>query len=107
MWMLLENDPELFLTVAEVDVAGFEQGSLVVKYNIKVLNSGNETVSELIEQIDEDLKEVLGNEDLLNKFPLDFQNASAITSGKQTLFKIKLRFASVLNKTNLPSYIMK
>ncbi|XP_015927853.2 uncharacterized protein [Parasteatoda tepidariorum] len=79
MWYLLRHNPKLFHTVAEVDITGFEEGSLIVNYTMKLLDNGNETASELAQQLQEDLSKIINEQEQLKNASLEFKNASVST----------------------------
>ncbi|GIY66909.1 uncharacterized protein CEXT_506761 [Caerostris extrusa] len=79
MWVLLQEDPTLYSSVASVDVAGFEKGSLVVHWELVLAANENESISEVVQLVDEDIKEAFKDEELLKKAPLNVENAMLLS----------------------------
>ncbi|GIX90316.1 uncharacterized protein CDAR_506861 [Caerostris darwini] len=79
MWVLLQENPTLYSSVASVDVSGFEKGSLVVHWELVLVANDNESISEVVQLVDEDIQEAFKDEELLKKAPLNVENAMLLS----------------------------
>ncbi|KAF8770640.1 hypothetical protein HNY73_018144 [Argiope bruennichi] len=79
MWLVVYHDPTLEYNVADIDVAGFEKGSLVIHWEITFAVKKNESILEVVQELDEKLEETFKHKNVLNSAPLNVENAKLLS----------------------------
>ncbi|GFR05707.1 uncharacterized protein TNCT_65901 [Trichonephila clavata] len=72
--ILIVLSEEIRDTITAIDVA-FSKGSLIVHWKLTLASEGNESISEIIQEVDSNLEEALKDEETLERVPLNTENA--------------------------------
>ncbi|XP_035225887.1 uncharacterized protein LOC118198341 isoform X2 [Stegodyphus dumicola] len=86
MQLLMGENPALYATVVEVEVSGFQEGSLIVHWALVLASEKNESLAEVVHQVEKHLNEASRNEKLQEIIPLNMKQASllSVSSGSCT-----------------------
>ncbi|GBM01034.1 hypothetical protein AVEN_55540-1 [Araneus ventricosus] len=94
MWLVVYQDPTLEYNIADIDVAGFEEGSLVIHWKL-IFTVKNMSISEIVQEVDEKLEENFKSQAVLEFAPLNVENAKLLSfSGINPCEKKELNYCS-------------
>ncbi|GFY47020.1 uncharacterized protein TNIN_344621 [Trichonephila inaurata madagascariensis] len=93
--ILIVLSEEIRETLAAIDVA-FEKGSLIVHWKLTLASEGNESISEIIQEVDSNIEEAFKDEEMLEKVPLNAENALLLSvSSLNQCEKKELNYCSI------------